>query len=422
VAIDRLARWRLILGSEAEKDLQALATAGGALAGGGGRGAGGGLLPSDLAALDAALEPVYASGEGYVEPTRQDDQDPFHRYLPGARGKGWAATMPKVATWLDDIRKHFPNDVVAVIQRDAIERKGLTQLLLEPENLARIEPSIDLVATLLALKDMVPAKAKEAARDVVQRVVDEIRKRLESRLERAVRGALDRSRHSPLASLPNMDWKRTIQRNLKNYDPKRKVVIPERFFFFSRQQRRKLWNIIIAMDQSGSMTNSLIYGGIMGAILASLPALETHVVAFNQEHVVDLTEKCSDPVDLLFGTQMGGAEDYWMASTYCEQFIHDPRRTIFVLLADLYDTSPNETKFVQKMEEWVADGVKPIGLLAISDSGVPEYNKQLAEKLQSIGMPCFGCTPDRLPDLLEAALKGHDLSRFAGEGKKRTPV
>jgi hypothetical protein len=176
------------------------------------------------------------------------------------------------------------------------------------------------------------------------------------------------------------------------------------------------------MDQSGSMTNSLIYGGIMGAILASLPALETHVVAFNQEQVVDLTEQCSDPVDLLFGTQIGGAEDYWMAATYCEQFIHDPRRTIWVLLADLYDTSPNEAKFVTKMEEWVVSGVKPIGLLAISDSGTPEFNKRLADKLANLGMPCFGCTPDRLPDLLEAALKGHDLSRFAGAVKKRTPV
>ncbi len=417
MASDRLARWRLILGREADKDLRQM------MGGLGGLGEAGELLSGELEALDAALEPIYGSGEGYVEPTRgEGDEDLFHRYVAGARGRGWAPTAPKVATWLDDIRKHFPSDVVAVIQRDAIERKGLAQLLLEPENLERIEPSIDLVATLLALKDMVPAKAKEAARDVVRRVVEEIRKRLAARLERAVRGALDRSRHSPLPSLPNMDWKRTIERNLKNYDPGRKIVIPERFFFFSRQQRRKLWNIIIAMDQSGSMANSLIYGGIMGAILASLPALETHVVAFNQEHVVDLTEQCSDPVDLLFGTQIGGAEDYWMAATYCERFIRDPRRTIWVLLADLYDTSPNEAKFVQKMEEWVAAGIKPIGLLAISDGGTPEFNRHLAEKLQGLGMPCFGCTPDRLPDLLEAALKGHDLSRFTGEGKKTSPV
>src|SRR5262249_49340209 len=150
------------------------------------------------------LEPVYGSGEGYVEPTRADDGDSIHRYVAGPRGRGWAATMPRVAVWLDDIRKHFPTDVVAGIQRDAIDRKGLSELLLEPENLARIEPSIDLVATLLALKDLVPAKAKEAARDVVRRVVEEIRKRLEARLERAVRGALDRSRHSPIPSLPNM--------------------------------------------------------------------------------------------------------------------------------------------------------------------------------------------------------------------------
>src|SRR5262245_54099468 len=173
MATDRLARWRLILGHQAEQDLRQLA--------------GGELLDGELAALDAALEPVYGSGEGYVDRTGQDEGDLLHRYAAGPRSTGWAPTMPKVAAWLDDIRKPFPTDVVALIQRDAIERKGLSQLLLEPENLARIEPTIDLVATLMALKNMVPAKAKEAARDVVRRVVEEIRKRLLARMERAVR-------------------------------------------------------------------------------------------------------------------------------------------------------------------------------------------------------------------------------------------
>src|SRR6185436_19051978 len=159
-------------------------------------------------------------------------------------------------------------------------------------------------------------------------------------------------RHSPFRSLPNFDWPRTIRRNLKNYRPELGTIIPEHMSFFSRQQRQNQWNIIIAMDQSGSMATSLIYGGIMGAILASIPAVESHVVAFNHEDVVDLTEHCSDPVDLLFGIQLGGAEDYWKAANYCQQFIRNPRRTVYILLADLYDTSPNEHKFVQKMQEW----------------------------------------------------------------------
>ena len=167
------------------------------------------------------------------------------------------------------------------------------------------------------------------------------------------------------------------------------------------------------MDQSGSMATSLIYGGIMGAILASIGAVETHVVAFNHEDVVDLTEHCSDPVDLLFGVQLGGAEDYWKATSYCERFMHTPAKTLYVLLADLHDTSPNTKRFVKKMEFLLESGIKAIGLLAISDQGKPSYNEPLAETLAKMGMPCFGCTPERLPELLAGVLRGSDLKVLA---------
>ncbi len=417
---NRYSRWRLILGKESEQGLRQLRDR---LEG---PGASGSILDDEQARLDGALEVVYNTGEGEGEAggtplTGRAGHYSEHRYTSGKRGRGRAMTAPQVATWLGDIRGHFPTDVVALIQKDAIQRVGLTQLLFEPELLEQVTPSIDMASTILELKHLVPDRAKDAARAMVAAVVEEIKKRLAQKMAQAVRGALNRSRHSPLASLPNLDWQRTIRRNLKNYDRERKVVIPDQFHFFARQQRQKQWNIIIAMDQSGSMANSLIYGGLMGSILASIPAVETHVVAFNHEEVVDLTQHCSDPVDLLFGIQLGGAEDYWMAANYCQQFIRNPRRTVYILLADLYDTSPNESKFVRKMAEWVADGVKPIGLLAISDQGVPEYDHVLAQKLVNLGMPCFGCTPDRLPDLLEAALKGEDLSRVEArwrEGQK----
>ena len=161
------------------------------------------------------------------------------------------------------------------------------------------------------------------------------------------------------------------------------------------------------------MATSLIYGGIMGAILASMPAVETHVVAFNHEEVVDLTEHCSDPVDLLFGVQLGGAEDYWKATTYCERFMHTPAKTLYIVIGDLYDTSPNPARFVKKMEFLLESGVHAVTLLAISDQGQPRYNEDLAAKLGKLGMPCFGCTPDHLPDLLAAVLKGNDLRQFA---------
>jgi hypothetical protein len=253
----------------------------------------------------------------------------------------------------------------------------------------------------------------------VRKVVEDLRKRLESRMRQAVVGALDRNRHSPHRSLANLDWPRVIRQNLKHYRPELNALVPEQLSFFSRQQRHNEWNVIIAMDQSGSMASSLIYGGVMGAILASMPAVETHVVAFNHQDVVDLTAEMHDPVDLLFGIQLGGAEDYWMATRYCERFMHTPAKTLYVLLADLHDTSPNQPKFERRIQELIAGGLKAVTLLAIGDHGEPAYNHDLAKKLTNFGMPCFGCSPDRLPDLLAAVLKGQDLQAFASHAEPR---
>ena len=395
IAPQDLARWRLILGKAAEEPLQ---QCGGCV--------GQPILGGDQSELDEALEAIYSGDE-------MDRSDWEATPGRGTHGSVKGRTFPKVARWLDQIRTFFPKDVVVLLQKDAIERRGLKQLLLEPEIMANVEPSIDLASTVLAMKNMVPEKAKSAARDLVRRVVDDVRKRLESHFVQAIRGALQRNRHSPFRSLNNLDWPRTIRRNLKNYNADLKTLIPEQISFFARQQRQNQWNIIIAMDQSGSMATSLIYGGIMGAILASIGSVETHVVAFNHEDIVDLTEHCSDPVDLLFGVQLGGAEDYWKATCYCERFMHTPAKTLYILLADLHDTSPNEKRFVKKMEFLLESGVKAIGLLAISDHGQPSHNERLAETLAKLGMPCFGCTPDRLPELLAAVLKGQDLKVVA---------
>jgi hypothetical protein len=390
---EQLQRWRLILGKGAEGSLGKMGDC---------------ALSGELGELDEALEAIYTSDD---MDQSEWSADPSH----GTHGPTKGRTMPKVAKWLDQIRNFFPRDVVVVLQKDAIERKGLKQLLLEPEIMANIEPSLDLASTVLAMKNMVPERAKAAARDLVRKVVEDIRKRLESQFTQAIRGALQRNRHSPFRSLPNLDWPRTIRQNIRNYQPELKTIIPERLSFFSRQQRQNQWNIIIAMDQSGSMATSLIYGGIMGAILASIGAVETHVVAFNHEDVVDLTEHCSDPVDLLFGVQLGGAEDYWKATSYCERFFHTPAKTLYVLLADLWDTSPNTPRFIKKMEHVLESGVKAIGLLAISDQGVPSHNETLANKLAEMGMPCFGCTPDHLPELLAGVLRGADLKALAAK-------
>ncbi len=394
---EQLVRWRLVLGNSCQEQMASMSPAGCSLS-------------TEQMEMDEALGAIYSENSDDQEISRDEWEAPL-KVGPHSSAKG--RSKPRVARWLDQIRNFFPKDVVVLIQKDAIERKGMKELLFEPEMTAKVEPSIDLASMVLQLKDLVPDKAKSAARDLVRRVVEELRKRLESRFAQAIRGALNRNRHSPFRSLPNLDWARTIRRNLKNYNAELKTLIPEEISFFSRQQRQNEWNVIIAMDQSGSMHSSLIYGGVMGAILASMPAVETHVVAFNHEEVVDLTEMCQDPVDLLFGIQLGGAEDYWKATCFCERFMHTPAKTLYILLADLHDTSPNISRFVKRIEFLRQSGVKAVGLLAISDQGQPSYNAELAKQLTNLGMPCFGCTPDHLPDLLAAVLKGNDLAHFA---------
>ncbi|MGL6076692.1 MAG: VWA domain-containing protein [Fimbriiglobus sp.] len=380
----QLTRWRLILGKDSQESLD---------------GMGGCDLSGAESEMDAALGAIY-------------DDVPEEEGSSKQRSAGLGASAPKLAKWLGDIRTYFKEDVVSVIQNDAIERRGLKQLLFEPETLKSVQPNIALVGTLMSLSGRIPERTKETARMVVSAVVEEVKKKLEQQIRQAVLGALNRKEHSPLPSATAIDWKWTIGRNLKNYNSEIGTIVPERVYFYSRSQRSGAWTVIVDMDQSGSMADSVVYGAICGSIFASLPALDTHVVAFDTE-VVDLTEKCgNDPVDMIFGVQLGGGTDINKSVAYCEQFIKDPKKTLFILLTDLFEGG-NEAQLVRRMGEMAASGVKAICLLALSDNGSPCYDENLARKLSALGIPCFACTPARLPDLVEGALRGADLTKLA---------
>ena len=382
----QLRHWRLILGQDAQPAL-------------GGMGGGGCSLTPAEAEIDAALGAIY-------------DDIPEDDDTPKKRSAGLGASAPRLAKWLGDVRSYFKEDVVSVIQTDAIERKGLKQLLFEPETLKSVQPNVQLVGTLMSLSGRIPERTKDTARMVVAAVVDEIKKKLEQQIRQAVTGALNRREHSPIPSATSIDFKRTIGRNLKNYRPELGTIVPERVSFFSRAPRLNAYTVIVDMDQSGSMADSVVYGAVCGSIFASIPALNTRVVAFDTE-VVDLTEKCgNDPVGMIFGVQLGGGTDINKSVAYCEQFITDPKKTLFILLTDLYEGG-NEAQLVRRMGEMRAAGVKAICLLALAVGGAPCYDERLARKLAALGIPCFACTPARLPELVEAALKGGDLTRFA---------
>ncbi|MCZ8520374.1 MULTISPECIES: VWA domain-containing protein [Paenibacillus] len=389
---EQLSRWRLILGEAAEERLSGL-------------GAGAELLDSEQRLMDEALAAIYDGTSGSFG---GDEEHADGR----RRSAGSGPSAPRLARWLADIRSFFPSDVVSVIQTDAMERKGLKQLLFEPELLSQVKPDIRMVATLMALKGSIPEKTKDTARQLVQAVVDDIARKLENELRRSVTGALNRRQHSPLPSLSGIDWKKTIRSNLKHYDLESKKLIPERFYYFDRARRSKEWTVILDIDQSGSMADSVIYASVIGSIFASLPSLDTRVVVFDTE-VVDLSEQCaSDPVDMLFGIQLGGGTDINKSVAYCEQFITDPNKTLFLLISDLYEGG-NQAALIRRMGEMRAAGVKVLCLLALSDDGVPSYDAGVAQKLASFGIPCFGCTPDRLAELVEGALQGKDLQTLA---------
>lgn len=371
-----LKRWRLILGGN-EAD-----------------GTGITLTPEEQR-IDQSLEAVY-------------DSD---------RRGGLGSSAPKVSRWLGDIREFFPQTVVQVIQRDAIKRLNITSLLTEKEMLETVVPDVHLVATLMSLSRVIPEKNKEMARQVVRKVVDELLRKLSAPTQQAVTGALNRSARRRNPRYNEIDWKTTITKNLKNYQPEYKTIIPEVRIGYGRK-RKAMKDIILCLDQSGSMGTSVIYSGIFGSVLASIPAVNTRIVVFDTA-VVDLTDDLQDPVDLLFGVQLGGGTDIARALTYCQGVITRPQDTVLVLVTDLYEGGdPREMR--KKFVSLVNSGVQLIVLPALNDDGAPSYDKNHAEFLANIGVPTFACTPDKFPDLMAAALSKQDIGMWVSQNVKST--
>lgn len=340
-------------------------------------------------------------------------------YGDGEEGKkgrgGLGGSAPRVARWLGDIREFFPAPVVQVIQKDAFDRKGLRQMLLEPEFLATVEADVGLVADLIALRGVMPEKTKETARVVIAKVVAALLARLEARVADAIRGALDRSRRTNRPRFADIDWPRTIRANLGHYQPEHRTVVPERLIGFMRQQRRivDLDEVILCVDQSGSMASSVVYASIFAAVMASLPVVATKLVCFDTA-IVDLTEELADPVEVLFGVQLGGGTDINRAVAYCEDRIERPGKAHLLLITDLYEGGDAEA-LVDRLARITVSGVNVIVLLALTDTGRPSYDPHLSARVASLGIPVFACTPDQFPELMATALRREDVHGWAAD-------
>ncbi|MFC1222821.1 VWA domain-containing protein [Pedobacter sp. BG31] len=364
-------RWRLILGGQTRQELDVL-------------------LTKQETGIDNTLEALYNSD----------------------RKGGLGPSSPNVSRWLGDIREYFPQTVVKVMQQDAIKRINLTSMLNEPEILGTLMPDVHLVANLMTLGRAIPQKTKATARLVVQKVVDELMQKLMTPTQQAIIGSLNRSARNRRPKHNEINWAETIKRNLKHYQPEYKTIIPEIRIGYGRK-RKSMKDIVLCLDQSGSMGTSVVYSGIFGAVMASIPAINTKMVVFDTE-VADLTEELHDPVDLLFGVQLGGGTDINKALTYCAQIITKPLDTVLILITDLYEGG-NLEAMKNMAAQLVNNGVQLITLLALNDDGSTAFDHHNAEFLSSLGVPVFACTPDLFPELMAAALNKQDINQWAGD-------
>lgn len=364
---ERLRRWRLVLGDAP-----------------GGEGTGVDLAGRDLE-MDRTLSAVYGQ----------------------QRTAGLGGSAPKVARWLGDIRTYFPSSVVQVMQRDAIDRLGLATLLAEPEMLEAVEADVHLVGTLLSLGRAMPEASRESARAVVRKVVDDLEQRLATRTKATLNGALDRSARTARPRHRDIDWNRTIRANLKNYLPEQRTIVPERLVGYGRASQSLKKDVILLIDQSGSMAASVVYASVFGAVLASMRSISTRLVVFDTK-VADLTEDLDDPVDVLFGTQLGGGTDINGALAYCQSRVTRPAETVVVLISDLYEGGIRG-EMLSRVAAMKSAGVQFVTLLALSDEGAPAYDREHAAALAELGAPVFACTPDHFPEVMAAAIEKRPL-------------
>ncbi|MBL8895656.1 MAG: VWA domain-containing protein [Rhizobiales bacterium] len=344
--------------------------------------------------IDQALSALYGTGE--------------ERSKKGGLG----ASSPRVARWLGDIREFFPSPVVQVIQKDAFERLGLKRMLHEPEFLASFEADVHLVADLMSLGRAIPEKTKETARQVIGKVVDELMAKLAQKTTEAIRGAVNKAKRTNRPRQTDIDWPRTIRANLRHYQSAHASIVPEKLIGYARKVRRAdLDDIILCVDQSGSMATSVVYSSIFAAVMASIPAVSTKFVVFDTA-VVDLTEKLADPVDVLFGVQLGGGTDINRALAYVRDLVQRPANTHLLLITDLFEGG-NKQEMLARAEEAVQAGINLIVLLALSDDGKPAYDADAAQFIAALGCPVFACTPDQFPDMMAVALQRGDIQAWA---------
>lgn len=319
----------------------------------------------------------------------------------GGSGSGHALTVPD---WVEGVNELFPQQAKEVMERELIKRRGIDKLLESPELLEKIEPNVELAKTIMTHRDLLTPKTRVLARKIIEKVVDELRQRMQMQVEESITGAIRKDKHSPRKVFRNLDIKTTVRRNLVNYDRDTKRLLVDRMYFYAAERRKRPWHIIVAVDQSGSMLDSAIFSTIMASIFYELPSVRTSLFLFDTD-VADLSDMVGQPVDVLLSVQLGGGTDIARAVAYADELTREPAKTIVVLITDFYEGG-SEYNLVNKIGEMAQSGVRMIGLGALGYDARPDYCKSTAKKCRKAGMDILVCTPEKLAECMAQIIRG----------------
>jgi predicted metal-dependent peptidase len=331
--------------------------------------------------MDEILDYLYSREYTESRGIRDGDLGPSQLTVPG---------------WISKVKTLFPKETVEVLEKDALDRYGIKEIITDKDVLEKMEPNMNLLRSIMNFKHMMPGEVLVTAREIIRKVVEELSEKLKQELFPAFSGTRDRTRRSPLRITRNIDWKKTIKKNLSNYDPENKKIYLEEIFFSGFVKRKQTWHIIILIDESGSMLDSVIYSSVMAGIFASLPSVKTSLVIFDT-NVVDLSEYVDDPVEILMSVQLGGGTDIARAVSYGEGLIEFPHKTLVILVTDFFEGRP-EHFLLESVAKILEGGSKMICLAALDDKAEPIYNKELAKKIVNLGAQVAALTPKKLAE------------------------
>lgn len=358
---ETLQRWRLLLGEPAQSAL--------------------GGLQGEAQAADAALEWLYG-------------RDP-ERARRGERGGSLDPSQLSTPDWINDVHRLFPQEVIERLERDAVERYGITEVVTNLEVLERIDPSPALLRAVLQTKHLMNPAVLAAARRIVAEVVRRILEKLAREVRQAFSGTRDRRRRSSLKVARNFDFARTVRASLARWDPQRRRMYIDDPVFISRSRRHaERWDIVLLVDQSGSMVDSVIHSAVMASCLWQLPGMRTRLIAFDTA-VVDLSSDVADPVELLMKVQLGGGTDIAKAVAYAQGLISNPARSVVVLVSDFYE-GHDAGELVRRVQALVQGGTRVLGLAALDAEARPNYDRETAARLVKVGAQVGAMTPGEL--------------------------